>query len=67
VHIQYQTNDTWADVRQSDNTRKDWEDAFTAVTYMEQIYDDPTQILDQIAPNRMQIQKVGNSAKRAQY
>jgi hypothetical protein len=44
VHIQYQTNDTWADVRQSDNTRKDWEDAFTTVSSMEQIYDNPTHI-----------------------
>lgn len=44
VHIQYQTNDTWADVRQSDNTRKDWEDAFTAVSTMEQIYDNSVHI-----------------------
>jgi len=49
THIQYQTNDTWADVRQPDSTRQDWENALTVVTSVEQFHDNPVHITDILA------------------
>jgi hypothetical protein len=49
THIQYQTNDTWSDVRQPTASRKDWEDALTAVASVEQFHDNPVHIAEILA------------------
>ncbi len=49
THIQYQTNDTWADVRQPSVSKRDWEDALTAVTSVEQFHDNPVHIAEILA------------------
>lgn len=49
THIQYETTDSWSDIRPPTSIRKDWEDAMSALTTMEQFYENPTHIREILA------------------
>lgn len=40
-HVQYQTNDSWADVQPSDNLVDAWNEASKILNYLPQFYDNP--------------------------
>jgi len=49
AHIQYETNDTWSDIRPPTSIRQDWENAMSALCSMEQFYENPTHIKEILA------------------
>lgn len=49
THIQYETNDTWSDIRAPTSIRQDWENAMAALCSMEQFYENPTHIKEILA------------------
>lgn len=48
-HVQYETNDTWSDIRPPTSIRADWENAMAALCSMEQFYENPTHIKEILA------------------
>lgn len=48
-HIQYETNDSWSDIRPPSSIRQDWENAMAALCSMEQFYENPTHIKEILA------------------
>ena len=48
-HLQYETNDSWSDIRPPTSIRQDWENAMAALCSMEQFYENPTHIREILA------------------
>lgn len=48
-HLQYETNDSWSDIRPPTSIRQDWENAMAALCSMEQFYENPTHIKEILA------------------
>lgn len=49
AHVQFETNDTWSDIRPPTSIRADWENAMAALCSMEQFYENPTHIREILA------------------
>lgn len=49
AHLQYETNDSWSDIRPPTSIRQDWENAMAALCSMEQFYENPTHIKEILA------------------
>lgn len=49
AHVQYETSDSWCDIRPPSSIRQDWENAMAALCSMEQFFENPTHIKEILA------------------